>query len=519
MANTNNPYDILDIDTKARNILNVQPYGQLHNQSKINTSYYDIVTLEHINLNEDWDYLLPTIQTQNIPTLKNRRINDINTFQKIFNKKYDDYFSHVDFNNILIAGGSVIGTLLQENWNNDVDIFIYGLTEDKAFEKVAILISQIYASYEESIKRKNNQDFEEVEDEVEEKVEDFYSKNMNKRGSTAISRRSRGSKLRSKVVGKQTEIEVENIRNDKAITLMIDNKQEIQIILRVYKSVSEILHGFDMGSVAVGYDKSNVYFTSLGKFSYENLANIVDPTRRSTTYEKRLMKYFNRGFQIILPYLDLTKLRTDNLKYNIEEVASLPYFTFSYKNIKGNKITIGRLLKWGQKSVDFSQNVDDNQSDYQDNDLDEYRIFYLNLRMLVQNKNLSGYYHYSTHMNLDILTSPPYISSSRIIDFYDNLAKRIYNRSTFNIAIFVSYFSTDLLPHVLTDIFLNRTGASKLDELIEVQKSQVLSKLALLTPNDYGLKFLTKKPGTQLSGSFNPIVSNMEDWYGSYLLS
>ena len=119
-------------------------------------------------------------------------------------------------------------------------------------------------------------------------------------------------------------------------------------------------------------------------------------------------------------------------------------------------------------------------------------------------------------MDFGILTSPPYISPSRIIDYYDGLEKRIYDKGVFNIGIFSSYFSKELLPYVLADIFLNKDN-SKLDELIEIQKKQVLDKLSSLTPEDYKLKFLTRNPGTQLSGSFNPIMSDYKDWYGDYL--
>jgi hypothetical protein len=65
------------------------------------------------------------------------------------------------------------------------------------------------------------------------------------------------------------------------------------------------LHGFDLGSSAVGFDGKDVYFTTLSKFSYENMVNVVDTTRRSTTYERRLHKYLKRGFSIAIPKLDL----------------------------------------------------------------------------------------------------------------------------------------------------------------------------------------------------------------------
>ena len=109
---------------------------------------------------------------------------------------------------------------------------------------------------------------------------------------------------------------------------------------RLYKTASEILHGFDLGSSAVGYDGDNIYFTTLGKFCHEFSCNIIDTTRRSTTYEQRLAKYFNRGFNIVLPKFDITKLRTIYFKYDKSEICELPYFTFGYDAIIGNKITV-----------------------------------------------------------------------------------------------------------------------------------------------------------------------------------
>jgi len=35
------------------------------------------------------------------------------------------------------------------------------------------------------------------------------------------------------------------------------------------------------------------------------MVNVVDTTRRSTTYERRLHKYLKRGFSIAIPKLDI----------------------------------------------------------------------------------------------------------------------------------------------------------------------------------------------------------------------
>src|SRR5690606_20981381 len=96
---------------------------------------------------------------------------------------------------------------------------------------------------------------------------------------------------------------IKNINLPNASQFIKKDEITIQIIYRLYTSKSEILHGFDIGSSAVGYDGKYVYFTSLSKFAYEYGCNIVDISRRSTTYEQRLIKYLKRGFKIILPDL------------------------------------------------------------------------------------------------------------------------------------------------------------------------------------------------------------------------
>lgn len=77
-----------------------------------------------------------------------------------------------------------------------------------------------------------------------------------------------------------------------------------QFIYRIFESISEILHDFDLGSCQVGFDGFDFYLTSLGKFAFDYKCNILDVTKISPFYEKRLIKYFCRGFDIIMPYLN-----------------------------------------------------------------------------------------------------------------------------------------------------------------------------------------------------------------------
>ncbi|HVE12464.1 MAG TPA: hypothetical protein VNI01_03635 [Elusimicrobiota bacterium] len=77
----------------------------------------------------------------------------------------------------------------------------------------------------------------------------------------------------------------------------------IQVILRLYSTVSEVLHGFDLGSCAVADDGKRLYFTSASRLAFERGLNVLDLSRRRASYEVRAAKYLCRGFALALPDL------------------------------------------------------------------------------------------------------------------------------------------------------------------------------------------------------------------------
>lgn len=76
-----------------------------------------------------------------------------------------------------------------------------------------------------------------------------------------------------------------------------------QFILRAYPTMGSIVGGFDLGPCMVLYDGYRITGTELGIWSALNKICIVDTSRRSTTFEKRINKY-NRSCIIVYPGLD-----------------------------------------------------------------------------------------------------------------------------------------------------------------------------------------------------------------------
>ena len=84
--------------------------------------------------------------------------------------------------------------------------------------------------------------------------------------------------------------------------------RHIQIVLRLYSSPAEILMGFDVDSCSCGFDGKQVYMTPRCHQALIRQMNTVDMTRRSPTYELRLAKYADRGFEVEVPLLQREKI-------------------------------------------------------------------------------------------------------------------------------------------------------------------------------------------------------------------
>ncbi|KAI0506333.1 ankyrin repeat protein [Xylaria bambusicola] len=187
-------------------------------------------------------------------------------------------FSH-DWSNIVVAGSSALLPLLSrrkgvnypclncspENYfetiasKSDIDIFLYGLDNEDA---AITLIFQL-----ESMVRRNQ--------------------NLCP---------GEGDSLRSK----------------NAITFRSPKWpfRQVQIILRLYRSISEILTGFDVDCACVAFDGTQVYSNPRGITAIATRTNLIDLTRRGPAYENRLRKYRLHNFEVFWGPLERERINT-----------------------------------------------------------------------------------------------------------------------------------------------------------------------------------------------------------------
>jgi hypothetical protein len=104
-------------------------------------------------------------------------------------------------------------------------------------------------------------------------------------------------------------VETTTIRTKNTITIASRHPvRHVQIVLRIYKSISEILTGFDVDCSTAAFDGKQVYASPRALAAYMTQINTIDLTRRSPSYENRLSKYAQRGFEVHWPSLDRSRI-------------------------------------------------------------------------------------------------------------------------------------------------------------------------------------------------------------------
>ncbi|KZF21130.1 ankyrin repeat protein [Xylona heveae TC161] len=220
---------------------------------------------------ETGKYMMPLMDDARLPNGSSAVVPTLQDFRTNFGIFSESSLADMDWSNVVVAGSAVTTALLpvpekykgskrllREYYHeklapaSDVDLFIYGLNEEQAIEK----IKQI------------------------------------------------DQKIRDAILSETTAV-----RTKHAITIASQYPvRHVQIVLRLYRSVSEILAGFDVDCACVAYDGKQVYASPRALASFVTQCNTIDLTRRSPSYENRLSKYARRGFEVYWPDLERSRI-------------------------------------------------------------------------------------------------------------------------------------------------------------------------------------------------------------------
>ncbi|KAI0427221.1 ankyrin repeat protein [Xylaria sp. FL1042] len=216
-------------------------------------------------------YIMPLPDDKRRPNGSPAVVESLKEFRYNFGVFSESSLSDMDWDNVVAAGSSVVNCLLpvppeyktskralRQYYHekfcpaSDVDLFLYGLNEEQAIQKI--------------------RDIE--------------------------------TRIRDAILSEVTVVRTKN-----AITICSQYPtRHVQIVLRVYKSVSEILTGFDIDCSGAAYDGKQVYTTPRALASYITQINPIDLSRRSPSYENRLSKYSHRNFEVYWPELDRSRV-------------------------------------------------------------------------------------------------------------------------------------------------------------------------------------------------------------------
>lgn len=398
----------------------------------------------------------PVIKKVNHKECQNVIAKNIPNFNAMFYKDFP-MFDKFDFSNILIAGGCIT-SILSNSYVKDVDIFFYGLTPEQATNRLIDIIEHIE-------KRALHTD------------------------------------------------KLNYAKNKYTLNVKIEGRL-YQFIFRCYKSISQILHGFDIASSAIGFDGKQLYTTAIGDFAFSTGYNIIDLTKRSPTYEQRLSKYFKRGFSIIMPNLDLVKLRSDIKKF----VESKPEDKKSYQTKLGRLIICYSIDNMSDNCI-ITNDVDYDTKfrvyelpDYTNHEyiLDD-NIYWNNIIKIVNKKLDEVIYTGQNLIRLKVFNSETIIAKyAKVMKHaYQDRAKRIN-------AVSLAKLNPDddigkIVKWMLAD------DKESYDLFIE---KRILDIKLILLDLKYEISWITKNPGDQklITSSISPMITEPKEWYGEYYI-
>jgi len=413
----------------------------------------DLIPIENIKRSEyAYNFNNPTFIPINWSSYKET---SQETYSAEFRKKNDiAYKMLLNTTNVVIAGGAAARPLYVVNKNiyTDIDIFIYGIFDEQLFWKKVNEISEIILLTDKDCS-------------ITHKI---------KQGIIIIG--------------------ITSPHNSFLI--------EYQIILRMYHTMSSIIHSFDIPSCCVLYDGNIAYTTSLGLYAHLNQVNIVNTMYRSTSFERRLIKYFERGFALELVGYDINKgydSITKSLKHN--------YLKFDILQKIGNRITgtISTLIHY-KKGIDNEYfNINPKIYTYKEYIVQVQCIE--NIGIILQCNSFKPI-NYSKFYNLDVAS---------IIETYphgiNNLIEKqcdqIHRTELRNLKFLK--FPKNILQDIF-QIMINNIENESYKLINNILMEQIKAH-ARYVPK----WIIIQDPNRQYTASINPIIENPEEWYGSGL--
>lgn len=403
-------------------------------------------------------------------------------------------------NKIALCGGSVTRLLRAMNFrNSDADFFFYNCTETEAAEILKDCISTIITSY----------------------------------------------------VGEIRKIVIQ--RSENVTNLLIYEEEDCvtyQFIHRIYPTLDSIIGGFDLGASALALAATDfgidIYGTPLAAWTMVNSAIIVDTTRRSISFEKRIIKYARKmGFAIIFPGLSPDCLKEEKLPplharaakvcalmrslglnfkdyietYDQEFESCFPTLSINGMMISEHGIYDKKTIITGKNHL--PETLIDKYSDYDAKEILSDNLARGNATLLRANNLSRVCVQKEVPLNstlekirliLEDMIENPVIQydcnfRSRIKNILERPTGQPFRESGYtrrNLSLFAEF-----LPKI-------REDPESKDSIIEILSKRMYENAKICKERLKGIKWITQNPQRQWTSSINPIMEDPRMFYGEY---
>ncbi|KAL2364431.1 hypothetical protein RJZ56_002689 [Blastomyces dermatitidis] len=290
--------------------------------------------------------------------------------------------------------------------------------------------------------------------------------------------------------------EVSVIRTRNALTIVSKYPtRHIQIVLRLYKSVSEILTGFDVDCACTAFDGRQVWASPRAIAAFATRTNSIDLTRRSPSYENRLAKYAHRGFEVYWPALDRSRLDPTIFERSFNHVVGLA------------RLMVMEKLPTQSSREDYIEQRREERGRAQNH----HRVYYRNRANLkeVQPEDVAEWVEQEDVSNYHTFTIPygPKYTAKKIEKLVykkDLLLNAEWNKPKdrkVNLHRHPAFFGS--VQHVIEDCcgYCPVPVSDEEKAVAEEEGKKYLSGK---------IQFMKNDPGRQTIGSFNPITDS--DW-------
>ncbi|KAF0698788.1 Aste57867_10611 [Aphanomyces stellatus] len=414
----------------------------------------DIFSLADISSVRNWDYSLPTL-TKDKRFTERKPWTSSSSFKTAFDERYP-ILKEIKLDHLALMGGAVLSLLTDAFTSKDLDFFVVTdqptLSDEAAatfsHDRVKQFIHDVYTFMSTS-----NDELKKLQEEKQ-KTKPAFKIDAKKFYQLELFRVRR-------VLNVYT-VDVPTLRAEDWSASEI---LSVQLITSPYATLPDLVRHADLSITGIAYFNGNVHFTELSKFSFENLCFVVDGATFSSTYVDRVIKYFDRGFDVLLPYLDVSKVRTHNFAFGVDEVIDLPQLTVVVNDIKGHKVCVTEIKK--PKLVDGEASAKESSSKFDgydragaSNSMHAGAIIHCNIVSLI-NGTYDAFIVDGEGANYaKAFRDRPYITERMLINSYETVKNDLYTNSTLNLSKLVKYF-TVLKPSALLDRVVGSYVAAK----------------------------------------------------------